>query len=191
MGQLLELIGSTIIAGFVILILLRLNSQIGDAATELHQQTFNQRNAVTVGDVLEHDFAKIGYRVTIGDKIIQADSNRIIFRTDIDNNGTIDTIDYSLTTPDSLSSTPNPLDRILLRKVGNAIPRITSMVTRFRLIYYDSVNNEISYGSLASSAFRNKIRGIRMYTKYELPFMVNNSYNPTELRRIFRPKNLR
>ena len=103
----------------------------------------------------------------------------------------VDSIDYSLTIPDSMASTPNPQDRKLRRKVGSGLARTASIVTRFKLVYYDSVNGEINYGSLSSSTFRNKIRGIRMYARFELPFLVNNSYNPTELRRIFRPKNLR
>ncbi|KAF0150900.1 MAG: hypothetical protein FD143_2409 [Ignavibacteria bacterium] len=191
MNHVLDLIGSTIIAGFIILILLRLNSQIGDAATQMHEQTFNQRNAVSVGDILEHDFAKIGYRVSIGEKIIQADSNAIIFRADIDNNGVVDTINYTLTTPDSMNSTPNPNDKKLKRKVNSAISRIAGVVREFNLVYYDSLNVQINYGSLSSAVNRSKIRGIRVYTKFELPFLVNDSYNPTELRRVYRPKNLR
>jgi len=82
MGQLLELLGASIIGGFIMLIGLALNMQISDSSREIFQSTYNQRSAITASQVIEYDLYKAGYAAT-GEKITQADSNAVKFRSDL------------------------------------------------------------------------------------------------------------
>jgi len=120
-STLLDILGSSIIGGMLLMILWRLN----DAAT---QNTYNyggevivQQNLVEVVSLLEHDFRKIGYCkdwTKIPDPsqaIISADSTSIKFLTDLDNDGQVDSLRYYLGPTSELTVTPNPRDRMLYR----------------------------------------------------------------------------
>lgn len=189
MGQLLELLGASIIGGIIMLIGFVLNMQISDSSREIFQSTNNQRNAITAAQVIEYDLYKAGYGIT-GEKVLQADSNAVKFKSDIDNNGTIDTIYYYIGATSSMTSTTNPNDKQLYRKINNQSANLVSIITRFNLVYYDSTGNQLSYPSLSSSIHRAEIRGIRTYVKTELPDAINNHYNPMEWREMIRPRNL-
>lgn len=188
MSEIIKLIGANVIAGFVILIILSLNVRMSDAANQLYQDTFNQRSAITSAQILEYDFYKIGYGVT-GNKIIQADSSTIRFLSDVDNNGIVDTVTYYTGSKSSLTSTTNPNDMQLFRKMNQAIYNV-SIVTRFNLTYSDSSGSNLSYLSLTNQAIRSKIKIIQIYIKTELPDAANNSYSPLDWRKKVRPKNL-
>ncbi len=188
MSEIIKLIGATVIAGFVILIIFSLNIRMSDSANQLYQDTFNQRNVITSAQILEYDFYKIGYNVA-GNKIIQADSSIIKYLSDVDNNGTIDTVTYYTGSKTALSSTANPNDMELYRKLNQTISSI-SIVTRFNLSYYDSSNGNLPYASLTNQLNRAKIRTIRVLVKTELPDSSANLYSPIDWREKIRPKNL-
>lgn len=188
MGQLIELIGSTVIAGYIIFIILSLNLRITTTATEHFQNTYNQRNAVTAGQIIEYDFYKIGYKAA-GNKILQADSNVVKFVSDLSNSGIVDTLTYYTSSKSVLNTSANPNDMILYRKRNQTV-NTTAIVTRFYLQYYDALLNNLSYSSLADQAERSKIRVIRTYVKTEFADPINNSYGPMEWRKEFRPRNV-
>ncbi len=188
MSDLIELIGSTVIAGYVILIILALNLRVSSSATQYYQDTFNQQSAITAADIIEDDFYKIGFKAT-GAKIVRADSSLIKYASDYNNNGTMDTLTYYLSATSSMSSTTNPNDKLLYRKV-NQTTYTAAIVTRFYMQYYDSLLNSLSYASLTSQSNLDRIRTIRVLIKTELADPIDNSYAPVEWRKEFRPRNL-
>lgn len=188
MGQLIELLGSTVIAGYIILIILSLNMKMNSNASQYFQDTFNQRNAITAGQVIEDDFYKIGYKVS-GNKILQADSSTIKYLADYTNTSSIDTISYSVGSKTALSATSNPNDVPLYRKL-NQRNFTVAVVTRFNLQYYDSSLNVLSYASLSNPSNLAKIHEIRAYVKTELPDQVSNTYSPLEWRQTIRPRSI-
>jgi hypothetical protein len=183
----LDVIGSMIIGGLLMLILFRLN----DAATE---NTFNyggeltsQQNLSTIVEILENDFRKIGYCkdwVKIPDPtkaILFADSTKIKFITDIDNDSNVDTMTYYLGPTSELSGTPNPRDRLLYRIV-NSEPAVgvNLGVTQFRLMYYDSFGDEMTFpilntGAIAKMAINIRVENVAGY---------NNQYSTVFWRQV-------
>lgn len=156
-SDILDLAGSIIIGGLIMLILLRMN----DAAVE---NVYNnggelnlQQNLAVTAKVLENDFRKIGYCLNwqkIPDpskSILLADSNRIKFITDIDKNGSgpdgiVDTMYYYLGPTSELAQTPNPRDRLLYRVINNESPKgINLGVTQFKLVYFDALGDTINF----------------------------------------------
>ena len=99
MSDWLDIVGSIVIAGIVILILTNVNISISAAATDNLSAGVMQRGLTSVADLIEHDFYKAGYR-NPGSNIVIADSNGIKFFADIDNDGVPDetfSLPHSLT----------------------------------------------------------------------------------------------
>jgi hypothetical protein len=189
MGQWIELMGSTLIAGYLIFIILTLNSGISATTSKYFQNSFNQRNAITTGQIIENDLYKIGYN-TSGNKILQADSSTLQFVSDLDNDGVSDTITYTLSDTSAVNNTSNPNDKYLYRQRGKA-KNVTGIVTRFNLVYYDSLLNNLSYSSLTSQTTRGNIRVIKAYIKTEFASTTDISYYPMEWQKEFRPRSLK
>jgi hypothetical protein len=138
----IDIIASTIVFGSLMLMTLRLNI----AQTEMMQETradlMVQQAVVQVSHLIEYDFRKIGYcrnaAQILNYAIIVADSDKITFRTDVDNNGSVDTMRYYLGPASELANTPNPRDRMLYRVINHDTPKGANLgVTVFDLRYFD------------------------------------------------------
>lgn len=194
-STLIDILGSTIAGGMLMMILFRLN----DAAV---QNTYNygndlivQQNLVEVVTLLEYDFKKIGYCkdwTKIPDPsqaIIAADSTSITFLTDQNNDGIVDTMRYYVGSPSDLSGTPNPNDRMLYRVVNHATPASANLgVTHFNLLYYDALMNLLNFPITNTS----QIQTIQLSITVESPYSYANDYQRVFWRQIrLSAKNLR
>ena len=97
MNQSLDLIGSYILGGIVILALVGLTLSYNGKSQETKLSEIAQYTTQVTGKIMENDFDKLGYRVS-GNKIISIDSASITFMADLDNNGSADSITYSTST---------------------------------------------------------------------------------------------
>ena len=185
MAYLLEIIGTTIIGGFIILIIFNLNSTILESSSNQKFDKIAQENLTSLVEEIEYDLRKIGYRAP-DPVILSADSNSISFRYDVDNNGTPDVINYFTSDTTALSSTPNPRDVYLYRTVnGGGGQLITSNlgVTNFRLWYFDS------NGNLTTTA--SDVRTIKYALNVESVFPYDGEYESAYILRLVQPNNLR
>jgi hypothetical protein len=153
-----DIITSTVIAGVLLLIALRLNAQAIET-NAIYQNNYNlQQGMVAVVDIVENDFRKIGYckdftKISPPNiAIVYADSLSIKFLTDIPaqsgpnqfGDGIVDTIWYY--TGAAGGNPNNPKEKPLYRIVnGNAVRGWTLGVTRFALRYYDAVGNPLTF----------------------------------------------
>jgi len=117
MSVMLDLIGSVIIAGFVILMGLRLNETISGSADASMAGLNVQQSMADIVQDLESDFRKIGFnlpdpRLSIG----IADTNHIKFYADLYRTGTIDSVEWF--TGPVLTTLPNPNIRPFVRTRG-------------------------------------------------------------------------
>ena len=140
----IDILGAAIIGGILLINLLNANGTLVENDSVYNHDKNLQQDLVITATVVERDFTLVGYvnnSELIGSNanIIDGSLNSIKFRTDIDNNGTIDTITYYLSDLSAMAHTPNPRDMILYRKLNSDIPYVlANNVTRFRLIYFDS-----------------------------------------------------
>lgn len=161
-----------------------------NSSREISNANLAQLNIKEISEVLDFDLYKIGYRVP-SSKILLADSTRLIFLSDIDNNGKIDTIEYELGSPNELTPTPNPNDRILYRIFNNEPKKGSNLgVVDFKFVYLDSTNNTLNYASLNSQIHRDRIKAIRYYIRIESVYPVEGYYPGAEIKKVIRPKNL-
>lgn len=189
MASWLDIIGSFIIGAVIILLLANLNLFISSSAADNLAVNIAQLNLKTTGEILENDFYKLGYRVP-SDAIAEADSDKIKFFGDINNDSNIDTVYYYLGPTSEMASSQNPNDKILYRVINNETPIKANVVSNFKLTYYDSTGSAKSYGSLNSAVQRNKIKVIKIYLKIESQEPVDGAYQAAEWLRKITPKNL-
>jgi len=157
-STLLDIVGSVIIGGLILLILFRLNNSATANLYNSYSEATVQQSIVSVVQVLESDFRKIGYckdwnKIPDPTKaILYADTSKFVFITDIDNDGNVDTLDYYLGPTSALSNTPNPRDRLLYRVVNNETPRSANVgLTEFKITYYNSLGDTIKTLPLTSN----------------------------------------
>jgi len=177
MSYLLDIIGSTIIAGMVVMILLAVNINTTTSSAAILFTTIEQRKITQVSEIIQYDFYKIGYLIP-GEKIAIADSNEIKFYSDINNDTEIDSVHYYVGYTTDLSYTSNPNDKPLYRQRN----------------YQDSLLAEIpvvDYSSLTSSAGRNLIKSIKIKITVESDELYAEEYRTSEWKKKISPKNLR
>ncbi|MGA7836895.1 MAG: hypothetical protein WB996_02950 [Ignavibacteriaceae bacterium] len=157
-STLLDVVGSVIIGGLIILILFRLNNSATANLYNSYSEATVQQSIVSVVQVLESDFRKIGYckdwnKIPDPTKaILYADTSKFVFITDIDNDGNVDTLDYYLGPTSALSNTPNPRDRLLYRVVNNETPKSANVgLTEFKITYFNSLGDTIKTLPLTSN----------------------------------------
>jgi len=131
----LDLIGSVVIASFVILLGLRLNQGITGSSNASKANLNVQESMVDIVRTIEYDFRKIGYNLKDPKTAIAvADSDHIRYRADIDRDGVIDSVDWFL--GPKLTSFANPNVRVLYRQVNGGTPVGAALgVTDFKLKY--------------------------------------------------------
>ncbi len=146
------MIGSFFVAGMLLLMGLQLNASANEVTLVYNGNAILQQNLTSLVDILETDFRKIGYckdwtKISDPSQSIRiADSNRIRFLTDVDNNGTLDSVTYYLGPTSELASTPNPYDRYLYRVVNNGTPFPMNLgVTQFSFLYFDAENDTVPF----------------------------------------------
>ena len=189
MSNWLDIVGSIVIGGIVILILTNINVSISAAATDNLYAGVMQRELTSATDLIEHDFYKIGYR-NPGTNIVNADSNGIKFNADIDNDGVPDEMNYFLGDKKSFTGTSNPNDFLLTRVKNKETPAASIPVVDFKLTYYDSLGQKIDYTLLSSQPERDKVKTLRIRIKCESADMINDNYEAVEWEKTIKPKNI-
>ncbi len=158
-ATILDIVGSVITGGILLLILARTNASAVQNTYNSNSDLITQENLAQVVYVLENDFRKIGF---MGDylkaaqldptkAILYADTSSIRFLADTRDHGVMDTVYYYLGPTSEQSNTPNPNDRLLYRSVTSvndsdiSFTRSGSLgITQFYLTYFDDFGNQLS-----------------------------------------------
>lgn len=191
MADLLDIVSSTLIAGMLLLSVLKVNSDLTSTNSDTNIEVITQENATTVANTIAYDFYKIGYKASPA--IVFADTSAITFCSQIDNNGVVDTIKYWLGAPLGLSGV-NPNWCILYRvKNGNPIRGASLGVTSFNLTYYDSTGQEISVppGGTSDQSTLSRIESIHIVILFQSADKTSSGYAETYWEEFISPKNLR
>jgi hypothetical protein len=188
---LLDILGSAIIGGIILLNLLRLNENVYQEEVTTVMDVNLQVEVINVADIIEDDFNKIGYnsipanindlpKVTLGD----TSSIKIVYDVpDLAGNfdGVYDTVYYYVSNTNALSGTPNPRDRILYRRVNTDPPlMISNRITDFKFDYLDAMYDTLSC-PLVSPGLATYIK---ISFRVEDPFAYDQQYNEAYWRRL-------
>lgn len=180
----LEIIGSAVIGGLVLLIILQMNTGIVDSSATLSMTTNVQSNLTELTEELEYYFRKIGFDVDTSPIITWADTSKITFLSDIDANGIVDSVSFYISDTSALSMTTNPRDVLLYRKTNNETPVASNLgVVDFDLWYYNSS------GNIAVTLA--EIRFIKYSLTVQSIYPYNDEYPTVYIERVLQPNNLR
>ncbi len=151
-SSLLDILGSTLIGGMLLLIMFRLNDAAAENTYNNSGELTSQQNISTIVQILETDFRKIGFckdwnKIPFpSQSIIMADSNKIKYLTDIEADGIVDTMYYYTGSTNEILTTPNPRDKYLYRVVNGGLPvQVNLGVTEFKLVYFDVMDDTLDF----------------------------------------------
>jgi hypothetical protein len=190
MGTIYDIVGSMVIGGIILLMLLSFNSTVMEGAAV---QTFNgvvQSNMTSLSDLLEHDFRKIGYRVakTYDSNFTYADPEALIFKGDINNDGVVDRVSYFF---DKKKKAPNknPRTRILYREVNGVQSQAMNLgLTNFRFRYYDAADSLIHPNPVVANP--TAIKSVRVLMTMESLSPYDTTYAGVTWERTIMPRNI-
>ena len=142
-STILDILGSMLIGGTLLMIMFRLNNAAVENSYNNSEDLILQENLTNVVGILESDLRRMGYCQDWSN--LPADSSHIKFLADIDNNGSVDTVDYYVGPTSELTQTPNPNDRYLYRVAGGTADPITKFdVVEFNLLYFNTFGDTLS-----------------------------------------------
>ena len=136
MAAILDIIFSVVFGSALLLIVMTANDIANENYSLYNGDVIVQEMLVSTAELVEGELRNMGFGVAENKQtVLEADTGRIKFLTDLDRDGTIDTITYNVGTPADLAQTQNELDRYLYRKVNSGITAKVGVVTQWRLRY--------------------------------------------------------
>ncbi|MGB2869701.1 MAG: hypothetical protein WBD36_14690 [Bacteroidota bacterium] len=144
MGVVLDILGSILVRGMIIAIVIGLTLTLRD---ELYKRTSDAnilQTLTTVGSVIEKDMTQAGYHVASDTAFLKADSTDCKFLGDIPDanglvDGIVDTVEYAVST-DPSETDPSSKTRILARTVNGSTPyTFFKGPINVKFTYYDSL----------------------------------------------------
>jgi len=134
MATLLDIIFSVMFGGSLMGIIINANDIAAETQTVYNGDMIVQQMLTNTAQLLEGEFRNMGCGVSERvPSITRADSTAFNFLTDIDRDGIVDTVKYSLGSTSELSFTDNELDRFLKRRINSEPEMNVGAVTVFRL----------------------------------------------------------
>ena len=147
MSTLLDILGSTLIGGILLLLVLKMNLFISNASFASDNELKMQQNAKTLAEIINYDFRKIGYNHE-GTAIITAQKDRIKFLADLQppdsaGHGTVDIIEYFILDSTHSAGTSNERDIILVRVLNetDSIAGPSLGLVKLEFSYLDSLSS--------------------------------------------------
>ncbi len=181
MATIIDLIGSFVIIGAVMLTIFALTTNLNQASYNKSFSTTTQTNATTLARVLDYDIVKIGYHTSKPAMII-AKTDSMSFKADLLDDGNVKTVQYFLGSTSGMSNTKNPRDKVFYRIEGGKTIAMGLGVTGIQFSYY---NND----GFATAAL-DSIKSIRVKITIESATPVDTSYSVISWQKRFYPKNL-
>ncbi len=179
----IEMAGSFLIGGMLLLSILALNASIMETATMNSLGTNAQENVTVIVSILDYDFRKMGYRVASDTTAIRnMTSTTITFLGDVDDNGSVDTVNYYLGPTSEPTGTDNPNDRYLYRNINGTAFDVALGMTTWNLSYYGAD------GTVTATPA--SVRSIRVTFTVQSMVPFDTTYGEARWEGRFSPKNL-
>jgi hypothetical protein len=180
----LDLIGSFVVGGLLLLIMFTARSNLVESSYERNMDLIAQEHVGTLVEMLQHDFRKMGFGVPDSVVAVQAaDSTSVSFLGDLDADGSVDTVSYSVSDTSAASGTENPRDRLFLHQInGQPTDGVNMGVTTFHLTYLDS--------SGSATAVPAQIRSVGVSLTVESLYPYDDWYAKAMWEGVIRPRNL-
>ncbi len=166
MSIMIDIIGSFIVVGMLILTILNVDVKMSDESYKSLTELKTQEELIQLGRIIEFDFYKAGYQRNRHGAMQIAESGRIKFRTNLYNvPGGKDSIEYDL--GGYVTVTTNPYDRLLVRYENTTKVYINYSVTQFELSYYN--RNDSLLTAPVTGAWLDSIKSVKVKLTLQSP----------------------
>jgi len=164
MASLLDNIGAALILGTIIVLMLTFNMSMNQNSYQATIELLTQEALINTVRMIEFDFYKIGHGVPdgSGSPFVSLGQDSIVFKADINDDGTVNTVTYALGPASTSSGDQNPNVRPLYRVVDGTVTGGGSGVTQFQLTYQNAGNNVTSVAD--------SVRSTSITLRIESPF---------------------
>lgn len=148
---LIDIVGSSVIGGFLLLMVLNLNGTVEKTVFTTGNELTVQENLVNLVTMIEHDFRLLGWcadQAKIADPtkaILSATPHSIKFVTDVNSDGSLDTLTWTYDTAATVQVTANPRDRMLYRIVNGISQPLYIGMTQFDFKFLDALSDSIPF----------------------------------------------
>jgi hypothetical protein len=168
MQTILELVGSTIIGGMLLMLMLTSKANVSKSSNSQVANSRIQSNITTISDIIETDIKKLGYRIPSGTAITRFDSTNFSFKFYNDTLSLTDSIYYSFNT-----STNKLFRNSQAMNLGTS---------NFKFYYFDSTGNKPVTASL--------IRSFKIAVTVQDTFKYDGNSVIAYWEKTFKPQNL-
>ncbi len=144
MATILDILGSMVIRGAIVLIMLSLNLSMHNALYQKTQRLMVKQNLTVPSQVFLSDLILAGYNATPSTTMQTALPTEIQFLGDVDNNSVTETVRYYL----SAAAGTVPEHRILYRSINGSVSEVARDIDSLTFLYYDA--SGVVTGTLAN-----------------------------------------
>jgi len=148
MPAMLDVIFSTIIGLTILLIIINANIVVGEGWFNFNNEMLVQEMLISTATLIEGEFRNMGFGVSktptsSAGVILEGDRQGIIFTSDLNRNGIIDTVEYYAGDPSDVNF-QNESIMPLYRRVNSGPERTIGLVTEFQLRYFQKNGDELN-----------------------------------------------
>jgi hypothetical protein len=180
MVAIIDIMASFIVGGIILVMSTKLGFVISDNGQQANVSLTAQQNCVLLSEMIESDLAKTGYRKT-GYPVATADSAKVKFYGDIDDNGTLDSVTYYSGPMTSAYASLNPRHKLMYRTWNKKTTTMNLGVTSFKIVYYDSAG--------AKTTVPSRVQSFKVSMDFEgLIPMSDSSYATVHWEQYIKPK---
>jgi hypothetical protein len=193
------LIISYVIAGFLMIMIFTINYNVGFSNQEVTTTLIKETHTQAVKQILTNDIPKIGYQQgsVITNTFIKATDAELSYRSDLDNDGSVETITWTYDPDTTPAHANNPHVNTLIRTVDGVDTDITLGITDFQIRYYNQYGSTSPMSTpVSSSDFEDIVQieiEFEMQNDYSLNYRASDPdrYITTTWQKRFSPVNLR
>ena len=193
------LIISYVIAGFLMIMIFTINYNVGFSNQEVTTTLIKETHTQAVKQILTNDIPKIGYQQggVITNTFIKATDVELSYRSDLDNDGSVETITWTYDPDTTPAHANNPHVNTLIRTVDGVDTDITLGITDFQIRYYNQYGSTSPMSTpVSSSDFEDIVQieiEFEMQNDYSLNYRASDPdrYITTTWQKRFSPVNLR
>ncbi len=196
MSSHLDIIGSVIIAGMIILNFTVFMGERQESQIETTNTITAQTEMSEVTTTLRHDLRKVGYGCD-SLPILRATSSVFVFRTDINNDGKIDTVGYAfapdpssaiMTSGTFTTSTASTSNKMLLYRIvnGQKQPGYDFGLEGCSFKYFKTN----SYGTMSETTTMADVKAVAVSLRLRSEMKIDNKYQYSVNEFTVSPKNL-
>jgi hypothetical protein len=186
-STIIDIIFSVVLAGIILVMIINLNQNTAYSTYTTTNDLVIQTNMTELVRMIEKDFRRIGYCKDpdkipdASQAIISADAHSFKFKTDVNEDASVDTVYYYVGDTSTCRKTPNPRDFMIYRKINSGAPQAMLLgCTKFDFQYWNAQADPVAIPAGSSSG----IISLQLSILLESPYAYDTAYSYSYWRQL-------